>query len=124
MECAVRLLVRWRDGCETYAKAGRDGKLTDTPTNHNPGLAPVIHPSLQTGVQALVVAGAPAFEMTPMILNEEVLINTLLVGFDLLGTFVFALSGGMDGVKHRLDLFESWYCLTRPATREGSPATY
>lgn len=43
--------------------------------------------------------------MTPMILNEEVLINTLLVGFDLLGTFVFALSGGMDGVKHRLDLF-------------------
>lgn len=43
---------------ETYAKAGRDGKLTDTPTNHNPGFAPVIHPSLQTGVQALVVAGA------------------------------------------------------------------
>lgn len=37
--------------------------------------------------------------------NDEVLIHTLLVVFDLAGTFVFALSGGMDGVKHRLDLF-------------------
>jgi uncharacterized membrane protein YeiH len=40
-----------------------------------------------------------------MVVNQEVLIHTLLVGFDLAGTFVFALSGGMDGVKHRLDLF-------------------
>lgn len=31
--------------------------------------------------------------------------NTLLVTFDLGGTFVFALSGAMAGVKHRLDLF-------------------
>jgi uncharacterized membrane protein YeiH len=29
----------------------------------------------------------------------------LLVVLDLIGTFVFALSGGMAGVKHRLDLF-------------------
>src|SRR5690349_15757449 len=40
-----------------------------------------------------------------MIMNGEVLIHTLLGVFDLSGTFVFALSGGMDGVKHRLDLF-------------------
>lgn len=31
--------------------------------------------------------------------------NTLLVVFDLGGTFVFALSGATVGVKHRLDLF-------------------
>lgn len=31
--------------------------------------------------------------------------NTLLVAFDLGGTFVFALSGATAGVKHRLDLF-------------------
>lgn len=40
-----------------------------------------------------------------MVVDEQVLIHTLLVVFDLSGTFVFALSGGMDGVKHRLDLF-------------------
>jgi uncharacterized membrane protein YeiH len=40
-----------------------------------------------------------------MIINEHVVVNTLLVSFDLAGTFVFALSGGMAGVKHRLDLF-------------------
>ena len=37
--------------------------------------------------------------------NGHVLINTLLVAFDLGGTFVFALSGATAGVKHRLDLF-------------------
>ena len=31
--------------------------------------------------------------------------NTLLIAFDLGGTFVFALSGATAGVKHRLDLF-------------------
>lgn len=40
-----------------------------------------------------------------MIINEHVVVNTLLVSFDLGGTFVFALSGGMAAVKHRLDLF-------------------
>jgi uncharacterized membrane protein YeiH len=30
---------------------------------------------------------------------------TLLVALDLLGTFVFALSGALVGVRHRLDLF-------------------
>jgi len=31
--------------------------------------------------------------------------DTLLLVLDLIGTFVFALSGAMAGVKHRLDLF-------------------
>lgn len=40
-----------------------------------------------------------------MIVNEHIVVNTLLVAFDLGGTFVFALSGATAGVKHRLDLF-------------------
>src|SRR2546421_5282981 len=40
-----------------------------------------------------------------MTVNEHVLVGTLLVAFDLSGTFVFALSGATAGVKHRLDLF-------------------
>lgn len=40
-----------------------------------------------------------------MVVHEQVLINTLLVAFDLGGTFVFALSGATVAVKHRLDLF-------------------
>jgi uncharacterized membrane protein YeiH len=40
-----------------------------------------------------------------LIVNEQIVVNTLLVAFDLGGTFVFALSGAMAGVKHRLDLF-------------------
>jgi amidohydrolase len=41
---------------DIYAKAERDGKVGDIPTNHNPRFAPVIHPTLETGVEALVVA--------------------------------------------------------------------
>jgi uncharacterized membrane protein YeiH len=33
------------------------------------------------------------------------LIGPLLLALDLCGTFVFALSGGMTGVRHRLDVF-------------------
>jgi uncharacterized membrane protein YeiH len=40
-----------------------------------------------------------------MVLSEHVLVNTLLMAFDLGGTFVFALSGATAGVKNRLDLF-------------------
>jgi hippurate hydrolase len=39
-----------------YAKAKKDGKMGDIPTNHNPRFAPVIHPTLETGVETLVVA--------------------------------------------------------------------
>lgn len=40
-----------------------------------------------------------------MMVNEQIVVNTVLVTFDLGGTFVFALSGATAGVRHRLDLF-------------------
>lgn len=40
-----------------------------------------------------------------MLVNGDILINTLLVAFDLCSTFAFALSGATAGVKHGLDLF-------------------
>ncbi len=39
-----------------YAQAEREGRLSELPTNHDPELAPVIHPMLETGVEALVTA--------------------------------------------------------------------
>jgi len=41
---------------KTYAKAKEAGTIADLPTNHNPRFAPVIHPTLEAGVEALVVA--------------------------------------------------------------------
>jgi len=41
---------------DMYAKAQKDGRVADIPTNHNPRFAPVIHPTLKAGVEALVVA--------------------------------------------------------------------
>ncbi len=41
---------------ETYANAEKSGTIADLPTNHNPRFAPVIHPTLEAGVEALVVA--------------------------------------------------------------------
>jgi hippurate hydrolase len=42
-------------GPAQYAKAKKANRLSDIPTNHNPHFAPVIHPTLETGVQTLVV---------------------------------------------------------------------
>lgn len=44
------------DDPSVYAKAKKEGKLSSLPTNHNPAFAPIIHPTLETGVKALVVA--------------------------------------------------------------------
>ena len=41
---------------EVYARAEKSGTVADIPTNHNPRFAPVIHPTLDAGVEALVVA--------------------------------------------------------------------
>jgi len=41
---------------QTYAKAKESGTIADIPTNHNPRFAPIIHPTLQSGVEAMVVA--------------------------------------------------------------------
>jgi hippurate hydrolase len=40
----------------TYAKAKVAGTLNKLPVNHSPQFAPVIHPTLETGVETLVVA--------------------------------------------------------------------
>ena len=39
-----------------YAKAKEAGRIQDIPTNHNPRFAPVLHPTLEAGVEAMVVA--------------------------------------------------------------------
>jgi hippurate hydrolase len=39
---------------DLYARAEQEGRLTELPTNHNPKFAPVLHPTLETGVEALV----------------------------------------------------------------------
>jgi amidohydrolase len=41
---------------DLYEKARKDGRIAEIPTNHNPRFAPVIHPTLETGVEAIVVA--------------------------------------------------------------------
>jgi len=41
---------------ERYAEAKRAGRLRELPTNHHPAFAPVLHPTLETGVAAMVIA--------------------------------------------------------------------
>ncbi|MDX3968346.1 MAG: M20 family metallopeptidase [Bradyrhizobium sp.] len=41
---------------DVYAKARDANKLTEIPVNHSPKFAPVLHPTLKTGVESLVVA--------------------------------------------------------------------
>ena len=41
---------------DVYAKAKAANRINELPTNHNPRFLPVIHPTLATGVEALVVA--------------------------------------------------------------------
>jgi amidohydrolase len=41
---------------QTHAQAKEEGRLNELPTNHNPHFLPTIHPTLETGVEAFVVA--------------------------------------------------------------------
>jgi hippurate hydrolase len=52
---------------DTYAKAKEAGRINDLPVNHSPLFAPVIHPTLQTGVEALVVAAQAWFSAQPTV---------------------------------------------------------
>ena len=46
---------------DAYRAAEQAGRVAqDVPTNHNPAFAPVIHPTLETGVQAMVAAALDA----------------------------------------------------------------
>jgi hippurate hydrolase len=49
---------------ELYRKAEQAGRVAqDIPTNHNPRFAPVIHPTLETGVQAMTAAAMDALTL-------------------------------------------------------------
>ncbi|WP_024507999.1 M20 family metallopeptidase [Bradyrhizobium sp. ARR65] len=41
---------------KTYAQAKEANKINELPVNHSPKFAPLLHPTLRTGVEALVVA--------------------------------------------------------------------
>jgi hippurate hydrolase len=41
---------------DVYAKAKAGNRLNEIPTNHNPRFLPVLHPTLETGVEAMIVA--------------------------------------------------------------------
>jgi hippurate hydrolase len=41
---------------DLYAKAKAANRMNEVPTNHNPRFLPVIHPTLGTGVETLIVA--------------------------------------------------------------------
>jgi hippurate hydrolase len=41
---------------DLYTKAEAENCLNEIPTNHNPRFAPVIHPTLETGVATLITA--------------------------------------------------------------------
>jgi hippurate hydrolase len=41
---------------KTYAQAKKANKINELPVNHSPKFAPVLHPTLRTGIEALVVA--------------------------------------------------------------------
>ncbi|HVJ09609.1 MAG TPA: TRIC cation channel family protein [Acidisarcina sp.] len=40
-----------------------------------------------------------------MIVNDQILVSDFLNLLDLVGTFAFAISGAVSGIKHKLDLF-------------------
>jgi hippurate hydrolase len=41
---------------QTFDAAAREGRLAELPTNHSPQFAPVLNPTLRTGVETLVTA--------------------------------------------------------------------
>lgn len=41
---------------DTYAKAKAANRINEIPTNHNPRFLPIIHPTLETGVETLMIA--------------------------------------------------------------------
>ena len=46
---------------DLYTRAQEAGRITqDIPTNHNPRFAPVIHPTLETGIEAMTTAALDA----------------------------------------------------------------
>ena len=50
---------------DTYAKAKAESRLNEIPTNHNPRFLPVLHPTLETGVETLMVAARAWLSSAP-----------------------------------------------------------
>jgi hippurate hydrolase len=51
---------------DLYRRAERAGRVAqDVPTNHNAKFAPVIHPTLECGVQAMTAAALDALAAGP-----------------------------------------------------------
>lgn len=58
--------VYWNIGVtdpETWEKANREGKLRDLPPTHSALYAPVIEPTLQTGIEALALSALTFLEI-------------------------------------------------------------
>ena len=106
---------------DIYAKAKEANRLNELPVNHSPKFAPVIHPTLRTGVEALGrcdagvaiglgkgAADGLGYRETnlPLSCHEETLSwSRFHICLILPVLFVFALSGAMAGVKRKLDVF-------------------
>ena len=43
---------------ETFLEAKKTNKINSIPSNHSPKFAPVLHPTLKTGLQAMMTAAA------------------------------------------------------------------
>src|SRR5438067_13232774 len=69
---------------------------------------PTVHPchaeDRQAGSDRRLADLAVGLTMPPAD-GTETIVQTLVLALDLFGTFVFALSGAMAGVRHRLDIF-------------------
>ena len=50
---------------DAYRRAKETGRLSELPTNHNPRFAPVLHPTLETGVETLLAASCAWLVDTP-----------------------------------------------------------
>ena len=61
--------------------------------------------------------------MNQIAIDSQHVVTTFLVVFDLTGTFIFALSGAIAAVKHRLDAFGVLFYASLPATRVALRAT-
>lgn len=55
-----------------------------------------------------------------LLMKKELTGETLVLVLDLVGTFVFVLSGAMAAVKRQLDLFGVPHCTRSQAARRGN----
>jgi uncharacterized membrane protein YeiH len=86
---------------EIYAKAKAANKLNELPVNHSPKCA-CSSPHLANRCGN---AGGRDPRLVAGIVPESSIMEGLPLVLDLTGTFVFALSGALAGVKRELDLF-------------------